>query len=273
MQNTTPVSRIIVLVVLLALFATACPPKAVRALDPPFRGRATVGFAERTAPLNTCIAEAFAFSGTCLYHSYSAVDWHVAYGTPVRAMEAGRVFMQGEEIDGEGDPGDPPVTTTTVPPSTTPPASTTTEPPATTTAPPSTTTTLATVELDAEPVVAYERNPGMFVVLDHRLAHPGYQPPEFTRYSHLSSFSWAAEGMWVKQGQIIGYAGNTQSPSVHVHVDAFYDLEYGPTGGFNEYDHQAALGRFCWTDAAGRVHIRWPSQLDWGQRVTVRRGC
>lgn len=104
---------------------------------------------------------------------------------------------------------------------------------------------------------AWPRRPGRFVVLDHRgLAdNVGYSPPPCTRYSHLDEFAPnVAPGRWVKRGQVIGYAGNTQTAGdVHLHFDApACDLftDWGPTGGFNaaDFSTQTDYGLMEWCD-------------------------
>lgn len=79
---------------------------------------------------------------------------------------------------------------------------------------------------------AWPRRPGRFVLLD-----PDDPSLPFFAFKHLDSSS-VTEGQRVTQGQIIGRAGSTQSPNVHLHFDAHNSVE-----GFNTYPEQADYGR------------------------------
>ena len=223
--------RLIAALVLLAVTATGC-------IGPPFYGESRSGWATETRESRGCLDDPagsaqFQWYGHCRYHPYPAVDFPLPAdgSTPIRAAESGFVFIASSTIDG-ADPagfdcnsGQP--------------------------------TGLEPLHVDdgTDPQ-PWCRQPDTFVVLDHRAARPGYEPPEFTRYSHLRSIA-VEEGRWVRRGDVIGYCCKPGMPSPHVHFDAFAGLrDSTPTGGMNTYAHQSDYGIMEWCEpGSGRWRI------------------
>ncbi|MCA9580157.1 MAG: M23 family metallopeptidase [Myxococcales bacterium] len=88
---------------------------------------------------------------------------------------------------------------------------------------------LADEETDQTPN-AFPRKPGQFVLIEHRRG-------PISRYSHLNR-TFVVEGQRVVRGQVIGLAGRTQSPNVHLHYDEQKTVE-----DFNLYPNQASIGK------------------------------
>ena len=282
----------IIVLILIALFATACPVKPVPATPAPRPttakyvgpgvpafGRFTTFFAWRSQDLRNCDA-ILVYYDDCKYHPYPAVDILMPVGTPIRAIASGRVVMADQEFDGEGDPESATTTTTTTteaPIATTMP--TTTSAPTTTTLP-ATTTTLEEVELtDIQPITAYERKPGMFIVLDHRAGNHGYRSVECSRYSHLDRMV-VEVGQWVRRGTVIGYSGSTIAGGrPHLHLDGFFCSrwsDFGPNGGFNTYATQQSFTptrQMCWEDSRGRRVGKWAQWFHMGETLDIKHSC
>lgn len=96
---------------------------------------------------------------------------------------------------------------------------------------------------------AFPRKPGRFVVLSH-------SGGPLSTYKHLSR-TLVSVGETVVLGQVIGLAGNTQSPNVHLHFDRQNLVQ-----DFNLYSNQTGLGRIYYRNGSRVVSI--------GQRIATR---
>jgi hypothetical protein len=69
----------------------------------------------------------------------------------------------------------------------------------------------------------YKGFPGIVTVIQH--------PWGIGVYAHLSSNDAAPAGTVVREGQLIGYSGNTGGVAPHLHVEALINLSYVTQGG------------------------------------------
>jgi murein DD-endopeptidase MepM/ murein hydrolase activator NlpD len=91
------------------------------------------------------------------------------------------------------------------------------------------------------------RRPGRFVALTH--TRDGLPP--VTAYKHLSAVT-VVVGQHVARGQVIGRAGRTESPNVHIHFDAARSI-----GCFNEWACQIPWPDMVFNQDGRRVRISW----------------
>jgi len=78
----------------------------------------------------------------------------------------------------------------------------------------------------------YKHFPGILTVIKHEGRTDGLL---YSLYGHLSSNDVAPAGTVVREGDLIGYSGNTMSRTTyvgaHLHVEALVDMSYRSSGG------------------------------------------
>lgn len=73
----------------------------------------------------------------------------------------------------------------------------------------------------------YKGMPGILTVIHH----PEIGPHVYSAYAHLSSNDAAPVGTQVKEGQLIGYSGDTGGVAAHLHVERLVDPNYSTGNG------------------------------------------